>query len=48
MRFNQIRGMSDFHKLNWRIKSENKNSYYNYIVDNYKKDIKNIRGKNND
>ena len=48
VRFNQIRGMSDFHKLNWRIKSENKNSYYNYIVDNYKKDIKNIRGKNND
>lgn len=48
IRFNQIRGMSDFHKLNWRIKSENKNSYYNYIVDNYKKDIKNIRGKNND
>ena len=48
VRFNQIRDMSDFHKLNWRIKSENKNSYYNYIVDNYKKDIKNIRGKNND
>ena len=48
VRLNQIRGMSDFHKLNWRIKSENKNSYYNYIVDNYKKDIKNIRGKNND
>ena len=48
VRFNQIRGMSDFHKLNWRIKSENKNSSYNYIVDNYKKDIKNIRGKNND
>lgn len=48
VRFNQIKGMSDFHKLNWRIKSENKNSYYNYIVDNYKKDIKNIRGKNND
>ena len=48
VRFNQIRGMSDFHKLNWRIKSENKNSYYNYIVDNYNKDIKNIRGKNND
>ena len=48
VRFNQIRGMSDFHKLNWRIKSENKNSYYNYIVDNYKKDIKNIRGKSND
>lgn len=48
VRFNQIRDMSDFHKLNWRIKSENKNSYYNYIVDNYNKDIKNIRGKNND
>lgn len=48
VRFNQIRGMSDFHKLNWRIKSENNNSYYNYIVYNYKNDIKNIRGKNND
>lgn len=48
LRFNQIRGMSDFHKLNWRIKSKNKNSYYNYIVDNYNNDIKNIRGKNND
>lgn len=47
-RFEQIKNMSDFHKLNWRIKSENKNSFYNYIVDNYKKDIKNIRGKNND
>lgn len=47
-RFEQIKNMSDFHKLNWRIKSENKNSYYNYIVDNYKNDIKNIRGKNND
>ena len=40
--------MSDFHKLNWRIESENKNSFYNYIVNNYKNDIKNIRGKNND
>lgn len=48
IRFNEIKNMSDFHKLNWRIKSENKNSFYNYIVDNYKKDIKNIRGKNND
>ena len=48
MRFNEIKNMSDFHKLNWRIKSENKNSFYNYIVDNYKNDIKNIRGKNND
>lgn len=47
-RFEQIKNMSDFHKLNWRIKSENKNSFYNYIVDNYKNDIKNIRGKNND
>lgn len=48
IRFNEIKNMSDFHKLNWRIKSENKNSFYNYIVDNYKNDIKNIRGKNND
>lgn len=48
IRFNEIKKMSDFHKLNWRIKSENKNSFYNYIVDNYKNDIKNIRGKNND
>ena len=48
MRFNEIKNMSDFHKLNWRIKSENKNSFYNYIVNNYKNDIKNIRGKNND
>lgn len=48
IRFNEIKNMSDFHKLNWRIKSENKNSFYNYIVDNYKSDIKNIRGKNND
>ena len=47
-RFEQIKNMSDFHKLNWRIESENKNSFYNYIVDNYKNDIKNIRGKNND
>ena len=47
-RFEQIKNMSDFHKLNWRIKSENKNNYYNYIVDNYNNDIKNIRGKNND
>ena len=47
-RFEQIKNMSDFHKLNWRIKSESKNSFYNYIVDNYKNDIKNIRGKNND
>ena len=47
-RFEQIKNMSDFHKLNWRIKSENKNSFYNYIVNNYKNDIKNIRGKNND
>lgn len=39
VRFNQIIGMSDFHKLNWRIKSENKNSFYNYILDNYNKDI---------
>lgn len=48
IRFNEIKNMSDFHKLNWRIKSENKNSFYNYIVNNYKNDIKNIRGKNND
>lgn len=48
IRFNEIKKMSDFHKLNWRIKLENKNSFYNYIVDNYKNDIKNIRGKNND
>ena len=48
IRFNEIKNMSDFHKLNWRIESENKNSFYNYIVDNYKNDIKNIRGKNND
>lgn len=47
-RFEQIKNMSDFHKLNWRIESENKNSFYNYIVNNYKNDIKNIRGKNND
>ena len=47
-RFEQIKNMSDFHKLNWRIKSENKNNFYNYIVDNYNNDIKNIRGKNND
>ena len=47
-RLEQIKNMSDFHKLNWRIESENKNSFYNYIVDNYKNDIKNIRGKNND
>lgn len=48
IRFNEIKNMSDFHKLNWRIESENKNSFYNYIVNNYKNDIKNIRGKNND
>ena len=48
IRFNEIKNMSDFHKLNWRIKSENKNIFYNYIVNNYKNDIKNIRGKNND
>ena len=31
-RFDEIKRMSDFHKLNYRIKSNNSNSFYNYII----------------
>ena len=35
-RFNEIKRMSDFHKLNHRINSNDDNSFYSYII-NYKK-----------